>query len=367
LNKLVPRASRTKEYLPTLDGWRAISIVSVMLCHDRLHQAGPFSTRWFYLHGQLGVDIFFAISGLLICSRLLNEEQTKGRIGLRNFYVRRAFRILPPAVFFLIALLALKFTIHLRVGVAEVLASMLFVRNYTSFFVHFQTIYPFYTSHFWSLAIEEHFYLILPALLVFAHKKWRVPALFALAVLVSLHRISHGSWYSLHTDIRIDALIVPALIAILIRRDAVRNRLTGWLRYWPLLAAALLVLVTFSFMPRTTGFLIAWLTPLLILGTVLRPQSWLSRFLELPAMRYVGRLSYSLYLWQQLFFVAHYGEGPRGLGALQSWPLCAVMAVACALCSHYFVEEPFIRLGHRLTSRVAARRLAHTGNQPVFG
>jgi peptidoglycan/LPS O-acetylase OafA/YrhL len=273
LNKLVPRASRTKEYLPTLDGWRAISIVSVMLCHDRLHQAGPFSTRWFYLHGQLGVDIFFAISGLLICSRLLNEEQTKGRIGLRNFYVRRAFRILPPAVFFLIALLALKFTIHLRVGVAEVLASMLFVRNYTSFFVHFQTIYPFYTSHFWSLAIEEHFYLILPALLVFAHKKWRVPALFALAVLVSLHRISHGSWYSLHTDIRIDALIVPALIAILIRRDAVRNRLTGWLRYWPLLAAALLVLVTFSFMPRTTGFLIAWLTPLLILGTVLRPQS----------------------------------------------------------------------------------------------
>jgi peptidoglycan/LPS O-acetylase OafA/YrhL len=105
-NKALPgRPSRTAGYLPTLDGWRTISIVSVMLCHDRLHQAGPLSTGWFYLHGQLGVDVFFAISGLLICSRLLNEEQAKGRIGLRNFYVRRAFRILPPAAFFLATLL----------------------------------------------------------------------------------------------------------------------------------------------------------------------------------------------------------------------------------------------------------------------
>jgi peptidoglycan/LPS O-acetylase OafA/YrhL len=360
-NKALPgRPSRTAGYLPTLDGWRTISIVSVMLCHDRLHQAGPLSTGWFYLHGQLGVDVFFAISGLLICSRLLNEEQAKGRIGLRNFYVRRAFRILPPAAFFLATLLVLKYTTHLQVGMAEVVASMFFVRNYTSFFIHFQTIYPFYTSHFWSLAIEEHFYLILPALLIFAHKKWRIPALFALAVLVGLHRMSHGSWTSMHTDMRIDALIVPAMIALLIRRASVRDRFARWLRYWPVLAALLFVPVTFSLMPRATGLLIAWLTPLLILGTMLRPQSWFSRFLELPAMRYVGRLSYSLYLWQQLFFIAHYGAGVRGLGALQSWPFCVAMTAACALCSYYFVEQPFIGLGHRLAPNVAANMVARS-------
>jgi peptidoglycan/LPS O-acetylase OafA/YrhL len=164
----------------------------------------------------------------------------------------------------------------------------------------------------------------------------------------------------MHTDMRIDALIVPAMIALLIRRASVRDRFARWLRYWPVLAALLFVPVTFSLMPRATGLLIAWLTPLLILGTMLRPQSWFSRFLELPAMRYVGRLSYSLYLWQQLFFIAHYGAGVRGLGALQSWPFCVAMTAACALCSYYFVEQPFIGLGHRLAPNVAANMVARS-------
>jgi peptidoglycan/LPS O-acetylase OafA/YrhL len=357
----VSRPSRSAGYLPTLDGWRTISIISVMLCHGSIYQAGLLDTKWFYLHGYLGVDVFFAISGLLICSRLLNEEQAKGTINMRNFYVRRMFRIIPPAIFFLLTLLVLKWTVHLRVGVPEVLASILFVRNYSSFYSHFQTtIYPFYTSHFWSLAIEEHFYLILPALLVFINKKWRVPALFTLAVLVGLNRMSPGSWHSMHTSMRIDALIVPAMIAVLIRRAAVRDWLTRWLRWWPLLAAIFLVPVTFDLIPRTTGLLVAWLMPFLILGTMLRPQSWFSRFLELPGMRYVGRLSYSLYLWQQLFFIAHFGSGASRLGALQSWPLCIVMTFICALFSFYFIEQPFIRMGHRLAPNVAANKVARS-------
>src|ERR1700737_1886195 len=149
-------------YLPTLDGWRAIAIFSVMLSHDRLHHFGPLSTQGFQDPGALGVDIFFAISGILICSRLLTEEHSQGFISRRNFYVRRAFRILPPAAVFLAMLLLLKVTVHFPVALPEVLASLFFVRNYASTFLHFQTIYPFYTSHFWSLAIEENFYLLLP-------------------------------------------------------------------------------------------------------------------------------------------------------------------------------------------------------------
>jgi peptidoglycan/LPS O-acetylase OafA/YrhL len=83
-------------YLPTLDGWRAIAVLCVILFHDSLHSYGVLSTAWFHEHGSFGVDIFFGISGLLICSRLLEEEDKYGRISLRRFYVRRAFRILPP-------------------------------------------------------------------------------------------------------------------------------------------------------------------------------------------------------------------------------------------------------------------------------
>ena len=157
-------------YVPTLDGWRTLSIAAVILCHDNLHRFGPFSTEWLYLHGNVGVDIFFAISGLLICSRLLDEESDAGSISIRNFYLRRAFRILPPAIAFLAALLILSRLVHLPAETPEVLASLFFVRNYTFFFHHFQSVAPFYTSHFWSLAVEEHFYLIFPLLYV-----WMVP------------------------------------------------------------------------------------------------------------------------------------------------------------------------------------------------
>src|ERR1700737_5224268 len=129
-------------YLPTLDGWRAIAIFSVMLSHDRLYRFGPLSTQWFQDHGALGVDIFFAISGILICSRLLAEEPSQGFISRRNFSVRRAFRILPPAAVFLATLLLLKVTVHFPVALPEVLASLFFLRNSTSTFLPSRPIYP---------------------------------------------------------------------------------------------------------------------------------------------------------------------------------------------------------------------------------
>jgi peptidoglycan/LPS O-acetylase OafA/YrhL len=144
---------RHEHYKPTLDGWRALSVIAVILCHDRLHSVGPFSTTWLYWYGNLGVNIFFAISGILICSRLLEEERESGAIDIPRFYVRRAFRILPAASCFLATLAVLSRLIHLPVAGPEIFASLFFVRNYTFFFRHFQAVRPFYTSHLWSLAL----------------------------------------------------------------------------------------------------------------------------------------------------------------------------------------------------------------------
>jgi peptidoglycan/LPS O-acetylase OafA/YrhL len=356
------KPSRPAGYLPTLDGWRTIAILFVMFCHDSVHHLGPFSTAWLYEHGNLGVDVFFAISGILICSRLLTEEDSQGFISRRSFYIRRAFRILPPAALFLATLLVLKATVHLPVQLPEVLASFFFLRNYTFTFSHFQTIYPFYTSHFWSLAVEEHFYFLLPSLLVFTPKKWRAPLLLILASAISLHRIAPNSWLSFHSDMRLDALLVPAAFAVLLRSPLLtqpnhRRRLIQALGFWPLIAIALLMPVTYNLIPRTTGLLIAWLMPLIILGTMLRPQSGFSRLLENPLLRYIGRISYSLYLWQQLFLISHFGARTARLGVLQSSPLNWLLTFACAMLSYYLIERPLIRLGHHLAPNVAANQV----------
>jgi peptidoglycan/LPS O-acetylase OafA/YrhL len=343
-------------YLPTLDGWRALSITAVILCHDKLHQIGPFSTVWLYDHGYLGVNVFFTISGLLICSRLLAEEKKTGSIGISNFYVRRAFRILPPAIFYLAVIALLAGVAGLPVGIPEILAAIFFVHNYSFFFMHLQSVYPYYTSHFWSLAVEEHFYFILPALLVFAPKRWRIPSLLTLAILVGVHRFLHRTTAMNHTEMRLDALLVPAAIAIALQKDSIRAQLTRWLRLWPLLAVAMFALVTYGSSFQLQSLALAWITLFLLLGTILRPASLFGRFLELPTIRWIGRLSYSLYLWHPLFVVTHFGNVAPRLSALQQWPLCIVMTFACSLFSYYFVEQPCIRLGHRVASRLAERK-----------
>ncbi|HME06662.1 MAG TPA: acyltransferase [Bryobacteraceae bacterium] len=215
-----PRTTtRVRGYLPTLDGWRALAVISVILFHDRLYSYGPLNTHWFQEHGSFGVDIFFGISGLLICSRLLEEERKYGRIRISQFYIRRAFRILPPLLcyLFVIALLALAGVI--AVDAKEWIASLLFCRNY-SFLGAVAGHDNWYTGHFWSLAVEEHFYFLLPAMLVFVPKRWRVPSLAGIAIAVEVWRALRQQtrpWIYLfqHTDVRLDALLVPALCAIL--------------------------------------------------------------------------------------------------------------------------------------------------------
>src|SRR5580658_2221304 len=97
-----PLPIRLKGYLPTLDGWRAVAILAVIVWHLTMY--APKSHRWLVLDvllGTKGVELFFGISGLLITSRLLEEWRTRGSVSLRQFYIRRAFRILPPAFAYL--------------------------------------------------------------------------------------------------------------------------------------------------------------------------------------------------------------------------------------------------------------------------
>lgn len=350
-------ARKSSSYMPTLDGWRAISILFVMMFHDALHRVGAFSDAWFFKNGDVGVDVFFAISGILICSRLLAEEQRFGSISLRHFYIRRAFRILPPAILYLLVIAALSaLAIIPHVG-KDWFGALFFYRNYTRLMGTHLVYSGWFTVHFWSLSVEEHFYLLLPAVLVLTRKKHRLKVFSALILLVAISlavQLRHRSWESLHfhTDLRLDSLFIPAMIAVLIQRETIRSWFQRVGRFWPVILAALFVLITWT--PKNFGheFGLALLMPFLLLGTILNPQSMLSRFLELPPLRFVGRISYSLYLWQEVFFVGHFLPKAATLGWLQRLPLDYLTPFACALVSYYLLEKPAMHYGHKLAARV---------------
>lgn len=350
-----PSSHHRSFYLPSLDGWRAVAILSVILYHSTLHQRGLFSTWWAWRFGYRGVDVFFAISGLLITSRLLEQESRSGRILLRDFYLRRAFRILPPALVYLLAIASLAKLGLIHVSAPEWFASLFFYRNYSSLF-HIERMLhlPWFTTHFWSLSVEEHFYFLLPTLLVLTRGKVRVAILGLVSFCVIVHRqleLTHRLWFSIqfHTDVRLDALMIPALFAVLSRSEVYGERFNSLIRKWHF--AFILAALLFVWWREGSGLqqtAIAFIMPGIVLGTVLKQKSLATRILEWGPLRWVGRISYSLYLWQQLFFVQRFLES-RPLGRLQAWPLNLVLTFLLAVLSYYCVERPLVRLGHRVT------------------
>jgi peptidoglycan/LPS O-acetylase OafA/YrhL len=343
-------------YIPTLDGWRALAITGVFLSHSRdmffpwLGHSASSMLVGNQVQGFFGVDIFFAISGLLICSRLLDEEKKFGHISLRGFYVRRAFRILPPAILYLGVIAVLSLIGFFVTSKIDWLSSLFFFRNYTV------SVTPpnarwWFTGHFWSLSVEEHFYLILPGVLLLV-KRWRLTALGALIVLVEICKyilfyrmhVEFGGYHE-HTEMRVDELLIPAFLAVWMHRGSHQQRLKRLLPSWSfflLLPLYLRLLWSYELSPVT-----ACVAPLLLLSTVYHPRIFIGRFLESKPLRWIGRLSYSLYLWQELFICYRF-VGYRPLGILETPPFNLLLTIACATASFYLVERPSIRLGHRL-------------------
>lgn len=352
-------------YLKSLDGWRAISIVLVMLCHAGEVLFGASGTlpsamgQRAAAYGLFGVQVFFGISGLLICSRLLDEEDAKGRIDWRAFFIRRATRILPPVVLFLACVAALGGAGLLFVERRELLASLLFYRNY----LPVPDERAWYTGHFWSLAVEEHFYLLLPLLWVVVGRRRLFATLFGLSVAVfawraveaRYHLIPFGDGiFSFRTDLRLDGLLWGCLAALSLRWSPTRSLAARLNR--PGVAEVLTVLfcvMTAWSVPLMKLWQAVMIAVTLLLTTLAEGRSFLG-LLEWKPLRWVGRISYSLYIWQQLFLAPTAAHAEGLLGQVQRSPAVGVaLAFLCATLSYYLVERPCIEFGRRLASRRA--------------
>ncbi len=368
--------SPLKGYIPTLDGWRAVAIIAVMASHAGHSYSAPRGQDSFFdriASGTHGVNLFFAISGLLITSRLLEEWDTAGHVSLKRFYIRRAFRILPPALLYLGVVALLGALGLLPVVREELVAAALFFRNYLPAILGPNGA-GFFTSHYWSLGVEEHFYLFWPALLIFAGRKRALPVAIALASLVAVWRHIEA-WreimlynaiqpnYFVRSDTRIDAIMWGVVAAHALSRPEIRAAIERYLSTMVIVALfALYGAIVYRYGTRPT-FWEATIVPAIVAGTVLRPRSILGRVLESPVMRWIGRLSYSLYLWE--FFFVYYHDVPITLGIWQTFPVNLIAAIVCAAASYYLVERPLVRIGHRLAPAMPRDAMDRASAAPV--
>ena len=339
---------------PVLDGWRAIAISLVLWHHLTFGFYGAENAYYSQSASQLGafgVDIFFGLSGLLITALLLREHRRKGSISLAGFYTRRAFRILPPCFAFLLvaSLLGL---LHSPWELASCVA---FFRNYLPV-----SLGGFYTGHLWSLAVEEHFYLLWPAALVWlVARNARAQAVACLSIFFGLWRIvdaqtgATARWLGqvsphFRSDLRADALLWGCFVAFLLAPEGatekVRKTLSAPVTAF-LAAAALGCVILYSLL---SGLWLAMLIPIVIAGTMLHPEWAFCRVLELAPVRFLGRISYSLYLWQELFLTPGW---TLRLGLPQQWPWNLLATFAAATASYYLIEKPCIRLGREWLSQ----------------
>jgi peptidoglycan/LPS O-acetylase OafA/YrhL len=341
----------------------------VLCAHDPdSHGFGLLSTRRGHQVGWAGVDLFFAISGLLICSRLLEEEQLNGKISLRDFYVRRVFRILPAAYAFLAVALFLGLLHQVPYSIPATLAAVLMVRNYWG---AFSGVLPneLYTDHFWSLSVEEHFYLLLPGILVFV-KRRTLLLLFLTGIsyawftrFVLYGQITNGLVLS-RTDLRIHGLLFPAVLAIALSQPYWRAVGKKWLRPWFWIG---LICILATAIHKVAGpvriTIVSLCFPFMVASTMIHPTSIACRILEWKPIRFVGRLSYGIYLWQQLF-VLRPDSTAWPISLMQRFPWNYIGLMACALTSYYLLERPLIKVGHRLAPPATPGRLDITPEMP---
>jgi len=309
--------------IPSLDGLRAVSILLVIFGHLTFeHWKSVIALSY----GILGVRFFFIISGYLITSLLLQENSKAGTINLSRFYFRRAFRIFPAAIVYM----GFVFTIYWsQLRWYDLAASVLYIAN-------FDPLRPWFLGHLWSLGVEEQFYLLWPGVL----KKWyarRVPILVAIVLLAPCYSVLayllKVPGVSSTFPAVADNLAVGCLLAIFFERiPAIK------LRYLCIMVTAVILIPRFTADSKwhtLTALFLLW--PLLyvsIAGITLHVIRKPPRILNTAPVVWLGRISYSVYLWQQLFSFT-----PK----IEPWYWSA-LPVLVGSASYYFVEKPSLRL-----------------------
>jgi peptidoglycan/LPS O-acetylase OafA/YrhL len=330
-------------HIPSLDGLRGISIALVLLAHVR-GTRGMFAVpSSLFNHGQLGVTCFFVVSGFLITRLSVDEIDRTGGLSIKLFYIRRALRIFPAFYVYLAVVAVLS-----ALGWLDLpFRNLAFAATYT---MNYVLAGRWETGHLWSLAIEEQFYLIWPATIAVLGIRRALAAATALAILAPYALLAlflHGAGrYLLATQtfpFVFDALAAGCVLGGCLRTFVSNARFRRAIAspFGGLVPLALLFVDSIDHHSAAYHAAGQLAITLGICYSVARYTQVLdtrgARILAWRPLVWVGRRSYSLYLWQQLFL------DPYQHTLLQVFPINVACAFACADASYRFIERPLNR------------------------
>ena len=355
-------ARAKSRYVPALDGLRALAVLAVIAYHMKMNWAPG---------GLLGVTMFFVLSGYLITGLLLTEFDSTQTISLPNFWLRRVRRIIPAVVFavlgtaFLCTIFDHALLTKMRPDVAP---TLFFFNNWWQIFhnvSYFEALgEPSPLTHYWSLAIEEQFYLIWPVALLLCLKAGvkRSTIQKGVIVLIVLSALAMALMFSpttdpsrvyYGTDTRAFSLLIGALLAFiwpyqrLTEKSGAKMSSMGRIVFDVIGAVGLvgliiMIAVTNGFAPfiYRGGLVLCSLLTAVVIAIIVHPVSLVGKLFSLPPFVWIGKLSYSMYLWHYPIILLMtpnnlVGEAPWWLRLLQ-----LVVVIAVSAFSYYLVENP---------------------------
>lgn len=358
----VPETFRL-DYFNSLDGFRAVSIFIVIIGHLNLRWGNAILAQLLE-NGHLGVYIFFVISGFLITALLLKEKISTGTVSLKRFYLRRFLRIVPAAYLYLAAIGLLNYFYGLEISLVAILAGALFVRNFT-----FMGEGNWFVNHYWSLSVEEQFYLIFPSILKWNLKRYKVLILLFIITVIFVRFMLVAKWLTGNTiiylmdffDKGLDGILIGSLFAILVYQGMIPWRFFHRFRPWINVMLVLLIpavcnnnfnnYVFYAIPSLLVNTVLYALVGLLIINNITYSTGLIFRFLNSRIMIGIGLISYSLYIWQQLFMVSEtFSPGSSRL-PWYDFPVNIILLIMISVFSYRFYETPLRKLRKRFEQR----------------
>lgn len=346
--------ARPGQVIPSLDGARAVSVVIVLLGHLVLPAR---------LVGvsALGLDIFFLISGFLITRLFFAEAKETGDVNLGLFYLRRLLRLYPVLVAYMGLVLVVLTIRGAPLDILQITSVFFYFLNYLMAHQEFNGISSsFPNGVLWSLSVEEHFYLFAP--LAFVLLRGRPGAMIRFAIGVCLASlilryvyvtvwpgIEKTLWIYRHSETRADSIAFGMLLASLCETQWGRNLIARLITRTGVVFAALVLLGSYAirdpYFQNTLRFTIQGLALMPLLAAVVfgQPFRFANQLLNASPVRWVGRLSYSLYIWHGgVMFL--FGWWLVTLTPAAEIPAHIALTFALAIVSYYVIEKPALRL-----------------------
>ena len=374
-------SNNKSKYLPSIDSLRALAVLAVIIYHVDVN----------YLPGGfLGVDLFFVLSGYLISSLIIKEYRKTGSLNLYNFYIRRARRLL-PAVYFMITVglvvMVLFNEVLLRKSHLDAIFGYIYSSNWwyifhkLDYFDSFGAQSPF--KHLWSLAIEEQFYMIFPLLFLLVNRKKKSKDgtyklnknfLYVILGLILVSLIAHILLFDINnisriyfgTDTRAFSLLVGVVGAILYPMERLHAKVTLQqnMVYSVVSLVSIATLITvmiytseYNTLLYRGGFLLVAILGLIVIISSGKQHTLMSRLLSFKPVVFIGKISYSLYLWHFPVLVLTTPVSEIGNPNIIFVILRVILTFILATASYVFVETPIRKLGFKNYINVIFKKL----------